>query len=486
MSNPVRALFFSLIAALALPLHAETLHLTLQDAVSMALREGTVARLAESQAERARVAQREALSGLLPQSELRLQQYNESINLATFGFQIPGQPPVIGPFNVTDAQVTAAVQLFNLAALRYYQASRAGVEASRWHLQQARNEVAVSVARLYVMVQRAQAQANSREADLKLFEQLARVASDEFQAGTGTRLDVAQANVQLARAREALLRAQNDRESARLALLSAIGADQSQDVELAEPLTAPTISPAVEAALTSARAQRPDLREAQAAQQAAELTLASAKARRIPRVEAGFTGDYSGNYIDEMHSSRRIGAALVMPIFRGDLNANIARARLELEDVRVRTDRLTRDVEQQVRTTILTLENAQARVAVASETVKVAEDALTIARERRAAGYGSSVEVDRAEDSYRQAHEDLIAAQADAALAGYQLQYATGTLAQDAPLALPTPPTPLAPLAPPTPLAPPVGAAGASPAESSPTATGASPAAPTTSSEPHP
>ena len=45
----------------------------------------------------------------------------------------------------------------------------------------------------------------------------------------------------------------------------------------------------------------------------------------------------------------------------------------------------------------------------------VAEEALTIARDRRSAGYGSPVEVDRAEDVYRQAHEDLIAAQADAA-----------------------------------------------------------------------
>src|SRR5204863_46560 len=157
-------------------------------------------------------------------------------------------------------------------------------------------------ARLYVTVQRADAQVVSRDASVKLFEQLARVAKDEFDAGTGTRLDVAQANVQLARAREALLRAQNDRESARIALLGAIGADQSSDVVLA-PLTTP------------------------------ETTLAN-----------------------------------------------------------------------------------------------VAQEALTIARERRTAGYGSPVEVDRAEDAYRQAQEDLIAARADAALAAVQVQYATGTI----------------------------------------------------------
>ncbi len=240
-------------------LTAQPRQLTLQDAVSMALREGTTAQLAESQAARAQIAQREALSGLLPQSDARLQRYSESLNLATFGFELPGQPPVIGPFNVIDAQVTAAMQLFNLAALRYYQASRAGVEASRWRLQQAQNDVTIGVARLYVMVQRADAQAASREASVKLFEQLARVAQDEFEAGTGTRLDVAQANVQLARAREALLRAQNDRESARIALLSAIGAPQSEDVTLA-PLTAPSSdAPAIDAALATEHEHRPEL-----------------------------------------------------------------------------------------------------------------------------------------------------------------------------------------------------------------------------------
>ncbi|HKR66941.1 MAG TPA: TolC family protein, partial [Thermoanaerobaculia bacterium] len=283
------------------------------------------------------------------------------------------------------------------------------------------------VARLYVTVQRADAQVSSRTASVKLFEQLSKVAKDEFEAGTGTRLDVAQANVQLARAKEALLRAQHDRESARIALLNAIGADQSTEVALA-PLTAPSTSPTLDEALASARTQRPELKEAEAAEKAAELTLGSAKARRVPRVELSLLGDYAGNSMDEMHSSRRIAGAIAMPLFRGDIPANIARARLELEDVRTRASAAGRDVEQQVRTSILTLQNAEERVAVATETAKVAEDALTIARERQAAGFGSPVEVDRAEDTYREAQEDLIAARADAALAAVQVQYATGTL----------------------------------------------------------
>jgi len=114
--------------------------------------------------------------------------------------------------------------------------------------------------------------------------------------------------------------------------------------------------------------------------------------------------------------------------FRGEIPANIARAKLELEDAETRKTAAERDVEQQVRSSLLTLENTRARVEVAGENVAVAEEALQIARDRKSSGYGSSVEVDRAEDAYRQAHEDLIAARADAALAWLEVQRATGSI----------------------------------------------------------
>jgi outer membrane protein TolC len=87
-----------------------------------------------------------------------------------------------------------------------------------------------------------------------------------------------------------------------------------------------------------------------------------------------------------------------------------------------------RDVEQDVRRALMNLESANARVVVATEGARLAEEALTVARDRRTAGFGSSVEVDRAQDIYRQAREDLIAAQADAAAAHFDLQHATGDI----------------------------------------------------------
>lgn len=407
---------------------AEPLRLSLDDAVHMALSEGTAARLARSAQERAEISKREALYGLFPQGDARLMRYSESINLQTFGFAQPGEPPVVGPFDVYDGQITAQAQLFNLAAIRLYESRSAGARASRYQLEQTENDVVTAVARLYVLVQRADAQVSTREADVKLFGQLARVAQDEFDSGVSTRLDVAQANVQLARARESLLVAENDRQTAGLALLNAIGADQSTDVALVDPFPAPQSAPDVAGALAAAQQNRPELKALAERKREADLLVSAAKSQWVPKLVADYQGDISGNTKDDMYGTRRIGASISFPLFRAQIPTNIALAKAQALDVETQTDAITRDVEQDVRRSIMTLQNTEERVKVAQENVTVAEEALTIARDRRSAGYGSAVEVDRAEDSYRQAHEALISAQADAALALYQVQHATGEI----------------------------------------------------------
>ena len=423
-----RTLFAIAVFATAVSLRAQTTPLSLTDAIQAAVTNGTQAALARSAEERARILQAQALGTLLPQADARLIRYNQSINLETFGFSLPGQPPVVGPFNVTDGQIAAAMQLFNLAALKQYQALTRGVQASKLASQQAENDIAAAVARLYVLAERAQTQIASRDADVALFRRLLQSAQDEFQAGTGTRLDVAQATVQLDRARQALLVAQNDRRNAELALLNAMGRDQSTEVTLDLSLPTPGPAPKVDDALSRAKQQRPELRAEDERLRSAQLALEAQRDRRVPSLGMDFTGDYSGNHADDLRWTRRIAATLSVPLFRADIQASVANAKANLHEVEIDRAQRQRDVEQDVRRAILNLQNAEARVEVATENARVAEEALTVARDRRTAGYGSPVEVDRAQDSYRQAREDLIAAQADAASAQLDLEHATGDI----------------------------------------------------------
>jgi outer membrane protein TolC len=420
--------FIAVAVVFAVGGHAQPVHLSLQDAIARALQAGTQAELARSAEETARIAQREGFNSLLPQATTQFSRYNQSINLATFGFNPPGVPPVVGPFNVTDAQIAAQVQVFNFAALKRMQALNYGVRASTSATQTAENDVAAAVAHLYVLVQRADAQASSRQADVTLFEQLAKVASDEFAAGTSTRLDVAQANVQVTRARQALLIADNDRVNASLALLNAIGADVGTEIILDQQLPSGETVPSLEGALSEAERMRPELMEADQTVKEAQLNVSAARARRYPSVGLDFVGDMSGNSNNDLKWTRRIAGVVSLPLFRADIESYIARADLALHDAEIRRAQRHRDVEQDVRRSLMAMTNANARVALATENNHVAEEALTVARERRSAGYGSTVEVDRAQDTYRQAHEDLIAAEADLAAAEMDVEHATGAI----------------------------------------------------------
>src|SRR5205085_5130863 len=141
---------------------------------------------------------------------------------------------------------------------------------------------------------------------------LLKAAQDEFAAGTGTRLDVAQANVQVARARQALLVAQNDEQNAKLALLNALGANEADDVALSDAVPPAPLPPGD--AVVRARAQRPELKELAAREAAARLGVEAARARRLPSLSFDYQGDASGNKTTDLRYSRRIAGILAMPL----------------------------------------------------------------------------------------------------------------------------------------------------------------------------
>ena len=408
---------------------AQPLQLTLHDAVQMAVRNATAPALARAADERAEANIVSARAGLLPELEARLIRYNQSINLQTFGFSLPGLPPIVGPFNVTDAQVTAAMRLFDLSALRQYQAARSAASGTKYATEEAEDDAAAAAARLYVLLRRAETEIATREANVALFEELRRVAQDQLDAGTGIRLDVARAEAQLGRERQTLLVARNSRETTRLALLHVIGANQAQEVVLTESLPQPAAVPDADAALATAFTNRADLKQYAALHRAAQLAVDAARDARLPTLGFDFLGDYSGNRSTDLLWSRRFGAAIDVPVFTGGrIEAGIATAKAQEHEVAAREEETKRQVEEDVRRSILSLTNAITREQVAADNVRVAEEALNVARDRYANGVGTNLEVAQAQDAYRQAREDQVAAQADASLATIDLSRATGSV----------------------------------------------------------
>lgn len=407
------------------------LRLSLSDAIRRALDEGTAARIATARIGEAEARALEARSALQPQLSGGLLTANESLNLQTFGFQPePGEPPVVGPFNVIDAHITFAMNVIDLAARRRWAAARAGVRVSTEERRRTENEVAAAVASLYVTLGRSAARIDEIRSNVDLFERLRQVAVDQKQAGVGTRLDTTRADIQLARQRQSLLVSTNQRDLARLALLRAIGADLGTEVELTDDwshLREPV--PTLEQALAAAREGRPEMTLLAERLRAAGLLLEAAKAEKLPTVAAQAQAVENGNRIQDLAWNRSFVATVNVPIFTGRrTEARIAEARSQQEQLLLEQKDTERQVEEEVRRALLFLENARSRVELAEQSVQLSEDELEQASDRFKAGVASSIEVDNAQTSLTTARDLRIDALADEAQARFDLARATGQI----------------------------------------------------------
>jgi outer membrane protein len=407
-----------------------TIRLSLTDAIGRALDAGTAVRIATSSTREAEARAQEARSALQPQLSAGGQLANETINLATFGFSLPGFPQVTPPFNIVDAHISFAMNVIDVAARRRYEAARAGIKVTQEDQRRLENEVAAAVSSLYVSYGRSSARIDEIRANVDLFTRLRQLALDQKNAGVGTRLDTTRADVQLARQQQELLVATNQRDLARLALLRAIGADFDAGLELTDDWTRViSAPPALPAALDAARRQRPELTLLGERLRLANLNIEAARAERLPTLGAQALGTESGNRVRDAAWSRTVAAMVNVPLFTGRrIEAHVAEAQAERDQLLIQQNDTQRQVEQEVRQALLGYENSRSRVDLANQSLKLAQDELDLATDRFRAGVASSIEVDNAQTALASARDTRVDALADEAQARFELARATGEI----------------------------------------------------------
>src|SRR5262249_50869786 len=118
----------------------------------------------------------QARGALVPDVESSLNYRNQKVNLAAFGgaeaihVPIPGFtiPNEVGPFQPMDARLTGSQNVFDFSMIRRFQAARVGVKAARSDVDNTGENVAAQVARAYLAAQKAQADVESADANVKL------------------------------------------------------------------------------------------------------------------------------------------------------------------------------------------------------------------------------------------------------------------------------------------------------------------------------
>ena len=395
---------------------APLLKLTLEQAVGLALKQNTTAQVAVLAAAEAQQDKNIALSSLLPQAQLNLQEQRQRVNLeAQFGGTIPKGfpfPRAIGPFDVFSTGAGFNGPLFDLTLFRRYQAARATASASRADSLSTREQVILLVVSQYIGTLRATADVEASESRVKLAQALYNQAADLQKEGVGTGIDTLRANVELQNENQRLIEAQADEQRSLFALSRLLNLDPRQEIGLADSLSFfDTPQPEVESSLEQALAGRPEWKALEDQIRAAEYSKKAAGEQRLPSVR------YSGNWDELGTDPGRVipvytyTGIVSVPLFTGGrIKAESTRADLEIQRVKEQQADLRNSIALDVKTALVNLNSARNEVQVANLGVQLSKQEVEQARDRFNAGVANNIEVIQAQDSLSRANDNQIAA----------------------------------------------------------------------------
>ena len=388
-------------------------------AISRALAHNLGVLTAEQNAGKAEGTRTKVLSELLPNINGRVGETRQTLNLAAFGFgstagtPFANFPSIVGPFNVFDARVYLTQSVLDFAAINNHKAETHNVEAAKLTFKSARDYVIHVAGNLFVQVLAASARADAARAQEETARALHAQAVDLKQGGIIAGIDVLRAEVQLNAQSQRATNAVNEFEKTKLTLARVIGLPLGQRFELDPTLPElPVPDITLDSAVAIAYDTRPDYKAALEKVSAAEATRASIKGEAMPSVR--FNADYGaiGLSPSDAQATFTVTGAVNVPIFQGNrTRGRLVEADADIRNRRAEAEDLKAAIYYEVRSAFLDLDATAKELAVAGKARDLANEQLTQARDRFAAGIASNIEVVQAQDAVASATEQFIAAQ---------------------------------------------------------------------------
>ena len=414
------------------------LSLTFDDAIRRGLKSNLGLLESEQSSQTARAERITALSVLLPQVTGRLAATDEQSNLKTVGIGVSPNPfftipTIVGPFSYMEAQANVSAKVLDWTARRNLKSARANEEAARLSVLGSRDLVVQAVANAYLQVISDASRVESVKAQVDTDQALYKRTVDQRSAGLAAGIDVLRSEVQLKTEQQVLVAARTQFEKDKLALGRIIGFPPAQVFKLADSAPFAEITGITqEEALRLALAQRPDYQSSKKLVEAAQQTLAAARAEWYPTVDLnGFYGAAGPRLTTDSHGVFTVTGALNFNIFNGGrIRGDIGKAKAVLKQ---RSDELAdqgAQIDVQVRTAFLDLQSASDQFAVARENLVLANQTLDQARDRFSAGVTDTIEVVQAQGSVASANDNLISALYAHNLAKVELARAMGMTEQ--------------------------------------------------------
>lgn len=441
----MRPIAAALLLAVATPSRAAG-PITLDDALAEADHASADLRLARADVAISRADRTGAISGALPRLDLSATFGHTFINASELALNpITNQPELVQGTLDSEAY-SAALQLrqtlFDWRTFQDIEASGWSARADERRYDEAALTIAFEVTRRFYELIRAERSLAVLEKTAARSQELVDRADALFTAGRAPKSDTFSARVNLQNDRIAVEQQGTRVSQARSALAQILGRRMPDALEVVAPaaVEAPGLPsgepPPLDALVARARERRPNLAAQRALIEAAQASVGSAQGGYLPSIAA--VGSYarqgtvlsgSGGVYADPSRDYTASAQVVLSwnLFEGrGTSARVARAEGTLERARASADRSETDVGKEVADARAAVVALARELALASDTLQIAREALALATQRLEAGLASQLELRDANLKLTQAELTFLQTRIDHAVATADLARAVG------------------------------------------------------------
>lgn len=348
----------------------------------------------------------------------------DTFNYDSYGYNLNLRQPLYRKYNFAN-----------------YQQSKAQGEAATARLNQAANDLALRLTAAYMEALFADDQLRLLEAQKATIHSQLKASEKGLLAGSGTRIDIdeAQARLDLVLAQE--LELQNLRRHNRRSLGAFVNRnlDALAQLDVNNLVLPPPVPIDVYAWIAEAEANNAEYQTLLAQRKAAEQEVEKMLAGHYPTLDlvasTGKTGNDSVSTLnkagDTKYDTTTYGVQLTIPLFAGwQVNASVRQARAKLEQVQQQAEETRRNIRVQTHREFDNVVQGLARIRALERAETSGRQTVVSAKKGVEAGVRSTLDVLQVEQQYFSVLKDLANARYACLIAGLKLKALAGVLSE--------------------------------------------------------
>jgi len=416
-------------------------HITLQEAVQLALQNDHGVHIAEDAVEVTRHGREVAKSAYLPTirndssfvhlTDTQLIQINPGSLGTVAGTPVPSVTETInqGGRDLTTSGTQLTQPLTTIFKIRRENAmAQADLKASQQAAQQTKNDIALEVHQLYYKVLIAQTHRTATEARIKALQDLDRERAQQVKFGSALEENLIESQAQLLQAKQEQLTTDLELSDLTLQLNEVMGLPLSTVLDLDPNTTEVQPACARDTCLAEALASHPEIIEARDEVEKAAAAVRLAKTDLyVPDVDAFARYSYQDNVPFLAHNFGSFGVHFGYDLFDSGRKRALLREReAQLSESKENLARLTDEVEVAVQTAYNKLERTRQMQQVSEELLTLRVESNRVLHEKLARGEALSSQAEMGIAQELEARTLLLQSQLDYTQANDEVIHATG------------------------------------------------------------